>query len=309
MSRIMHVLTIVMPLLVSLGIGFFTRKKNILSAEAIEGMKTFVMKFALPAMLFGLFFTAEYSISILLFAATMFAMGVLGLGLGYVFSRPFAKHSPMLRFMTAGWEVGMLGYALYALLFGADNLRYMAVMDFGQVLFVFTVFITALSARSGGSVKGSVKGLLTNPIPWAMVAGAVLAMLGVSRALEPSGVTELITSVCDFVAAPLSCVIFVVVGYGIEFSRKNLGTAVISAVLRTFVCAILCMLALFIIGLFVTLTNEMRWAIILIFLTPAPFILTLYAQNEQERADISMSLSMQTIVTIIAFIGIAVTIV
>jgi hypothetical protein len=35
----------------------------------------------------------------------------------------------------------------------------------------------------------------------------------------------------------------------------------------------------------------------------------MYAQNEQERADVSMSLSVQTIVTILAFIGIAITIV
>lgn len=307
MQNVLRVLTIVLPLLVSLGVGFYARRRAILTPEAIDGMKTFVMRFALPAMLFGLFFTAQYSLSILLFAVTMFALGYLGLGLGYVVSRPFADRSPMLRFMTAGWEVGMLGYALYTLLFGSENLRYMAVMDFGQVLFVFTGFITALNARSGQGVKESLKGLLPNPIPWAMVAGALLAVTGVSKALEPSGVTALIKSVCDFLSAPLSCVIFVVVGYGIQFSRRNIGTAVISAVLRMFVCSILCLIALYFIGLFVPLSEAMRWAIILIFLTPAPFILTLYAGNEQERADVSMSLSMQTLVTIAAFIIIVVT--
>ena len=307
MHDMLEILNTILPLLISLGIGFFARKKNILSQEAIDGMKTFALKFALPAMLFGLFFTAEYSVSILLFAVTMFAMGYLGLGLGYLFSRPFSARSPMLRFMTAGWEVGLLGYGLYALLFGIENLRYMAVMDFGQVLFVFSGFITALNARNGQSLKESLKSLLPNPIPWAMIAGAVLAIAGVSKALEPSGITTLITSVCDFLAAPLSCLIFVVVGYGIIFTKKNLATAVLSAVLRTLVCGILCVLALWIIGSVVTLSDPMRWAVILIFLTPAPFILTLYATNEQERADVSMSLSVQTMVSILAFIVIAVT--
>lgn len=309
MHSLLEILNTILPLLVSLGIGFLARKKKILSPEAIEGMKTFALKFALPAMLFGLFFTAEYSVSILLFAVTMFAMGYLGLGLGFLVSRPFASRSPMLRFMTAGWEVGLLGYGLYALLFGTENLRYMAVMDFGQVLFVFSGFITALNARNGQSLKESLKGLLPNPIPWAMIAGAVLAITGVSKALEPSGITTLITSVCDFLSAPLSCLIFVVVGYGIIFTRKNLATAVISAVIRTVVCGILCILALWIIGSLVTLSMEMRWAVILIFLTPAPFILTLYTANEQERADVSMSLSVQTMVTIVAFIIIAATMV
>ena len=59
MQNIVSILKIVLPLIVSLGIGFFARKRDILSQEAIDGMKQFVMKFALPALLFGLFFIAE----------------------------------------------------------------------------------------------------------------------------------------------------------------------------------------------------------------------------------------------------------
>lgn len=306
MQSIVSILKIVLPLLVSLGIGFFARKRAILSQEAIDGMKTFVMKFALPAMLFGLFFTAEYSVNVLLFAATMFTLGFVGLGLGFLLAKPFEQRSPMLKYMTAGWEVGMLGYALYALLYGTENLRYMALMDFGQVLFVFTGFVTALNARTGRSFRSSLKSLLSNPVPWSMIAGALLAILGVSRALEPSGVTGLITNVCDFIASPLSCVIFIVVGYGIVFSKASIKTAAISVLLRTLVCGALCVAALSFIGLFFPLSDPMRWAVILIFLTPAPFILSMYTTNEQERADVSISLSLQTVFSVIAFIGIAI---
>jgi hypothetical protein len=302
MQNIVSILKIVLPLILSLGIGFYARKRAILTPEAIEGMKTFVMKFALPAMLFGLFFTAEYSVNILLFAATMFTLGFVGLGLGFLIGKPLEKRSPMLKFMTTGWEVGMLGYALYALLFGVENLRYLALMDFGHVLFVFSGFITALNIRMGCSPKESAKALVTNPIPWAMLSGAILAILGVSRALAPSGITELIKSLCDFVATPLSCVILVVVGYGIEFSKKNFTTAAISVVMRTLVCAVLCAIALLFIGAFIPLSDAMRWAIIILFITPAPFILTMYTTNEQERADVSMSLSLQTMVTVFMFI-------
>lgn len=306
MKAFVSILRIVLPLLVSLGIGFFARRRAVLSPDAIEGMKTFVMKFALPAMLFGLFFTAEYSVSILLFAATMFALGFVGLGLGFLIGKPLEKRSPMLKYMTAGWEVGMLGYALYALLYGAENLRYMALMDFGQVLFVFTGFVTALNARTGCSFRESIKSLLPNPVPWSMVAGAILAILGVSRALEPSGITALVTSVCNFLSAPLSCLIFIVVGYGISFSKSHIGTAVIAAIMRTLVCGALCLAALLFIGAFVPLSDPMRWAIIVIFLTPAPFILTMYTNTEQERADVSTSLSLQTLLSVLAFIVIAI---
>ena len=306
MQNIVSILKIVLPLVVSLGIGFFARKRDILSPEAIEGMKTFVMKFALPAMLFGLFFTAEYAPSVLLFAVTMFTLGFVGLGLGFLIGKPLEKRSPMLKFMTAGWEVGMLGYALYALLYGVENLRYLALMDFGHVLFVFSGFTAALSAHMGCSSKESLKSLVRNPIPWAMLTGSILAILGVSRALAPSGVTDLVKTLCDFVAAPLSCVILIVVGYGIEFSRKNFATAAISVLIRSLVCAALCVAALFFIGAFIPLSDAMRWAIIILFITPAPYIMTMYTTNEQERADVSMSLSLQTIVTVLEFIVITI---
>ena len=306
MQSVIPILKVVLPLVVSLGIGFFARKREILSPEAIDGMKAFVMKFALPALLFSLFFTAEYSASILVYAVTMFVLGFAGLGLGFLIGKPLEKRSPMFRYMTTGWEVGMLGYALYALLFGAENLRNMATLDFGHVLFIFSGYIAVLYSRIGCTKKESLQALLTNPIPWAMIIGAVLAMLGVSRALAPSGVTDLIKSLCDFVAAPLSCVILIVVGYGIEFSGKNFVTAAISVLVRTLVCAALCAVALLVFGAFIPLTDEMRWAVIILFMTPAPYILTVFTNNEQERADVSMSLSLQTIVTVLIFIGIAI---
>lgn len=306
MSNIISIFKIVLPLIVSLGIGFFARKRALFSAETIEGMKTLVMKIALPAMLFGLFFTAEYSVSILLFAATMFTLGFVGLGLGFLLGRFLDKRSPMLRYMTTGWEVGMLGYALYALLFGTENLRYMALMDFGHVLFIFSGFTAALNTRLGCSPKESAQALLTNPIPWAMLSGAILAILGVSRALAPSGATALIKSLCDFISAPLSCVILIVVGYGISFSKKNFATAAVSVVLRLLVCGALCVSALAFLGAVLPISDAIRWAIIIIFLTPAPFILTMYTTNDQERADVSMSLSLQTIVSVLIFIGITI---
>ena len=158
MQNIVSILKIVLPLIVALGIGFFARKREILSPEAIEGMKAFVMKFALPAMLFGLFFTAEYSPSVIVYALTMFVLGFVGLGLGFLIGKPLSKRSPMLKYMTAGWEVGMLGYALYALLFGAENLRNLALIDFGHVLFIFSCFIAALNIRMGCSPKESAPG-------------------------------------------------------------------------------------------------------------------------------------------------------
>lgn len=306
MKDIVSILKILLPVIISLGIGFFARKRAVFSPEAIEGMKTLVMKFALPSLVFGLFFTTEYSWSMLLFGVTIFVIGFAGLGIGLLIGKPLEKRSPMLKYMVTGWEVGMLGYALYALLFGAENLSNMALLAFGNILFLFSGYFDALYTRIGCSRKKSLKALLTNPIPLAMIAGASLALFGVSDALAPSGVTELIKSICDFIAAPLSCVILIVVGYGIKFSKENFSTAAISVALRVLVCGVLCTASLLFVGAFVPLPEAMRWAIIILFTLPASFLLTMFTFNEQERADVSMSLSLQTIFSILVFIGITI---
>ena len=306
MQNTITILKVILPLVVSLGIGYFSRKRGIFSQEGIEGMKTFVVKFALPAMLFMLFFTANYTIEVPLFAATTFVLGFVAFGLGILIGKPLEKRSPMLKFMTAGWEVGMLGYALYTLLYGAQNLRYMAMMDLGQALFMFTVFMTVLNARKGSTIRESIKSQLLNPIIWAVLSGVALALLGVPRALEASGVTELIASLCNFIAAPLSCIILIVVGYGIGFSKKNIGTAVIAAAMRVAVSAVVCTIALLFIGSIIPLSDPMRKAIIIFLISPSTYILTMFTLNEQEQADVSMSLSLQSLVTVLIFIIIAI---
>ena len=60
MDKIVTVVSIVLPVLIAMGIGYFAKKKNIFSAEGVEGMKGFVTKFCLPLVIFGTFYNATF---------------------------------------------------------------------------------------------------------------------------------------------------------------------------------------------------------------------------------------------------------
>ena len=64
------------------------------------------------------------------------------------FVKPYDRFMPLL--MT-GAEGGMLGYALYALLCGADQTKMYAMVDIGQTMFAYTVFLDG--AQGGGRRK------------------------------------------------------------------------------------------------------------------------------------------------------------
>ena len=60
MNNAARIAEIVLPVVVSLFLGWLSRLKNILSRAQIDGLKTFVVTFSLPAVLFMAF--AEISL-------------------------------------------------------------------------------------------------------------------------------------------------------------------------------------------------------------------------------------------------------
>lgn len=305
MPQFISVIKIVFPVFLALVLGYLCKRRRIISPEGIEGLKKLSMSFALPATLFGVFFSADYSTDILICAVTMFVMMVLGLLAGKGLCRLTGYSRPVLGYMTSGCEIGMLGYSFYILLFGSENLQNMAMIDLGQVTFCFTCYVTTLTGRSQGGFLPMVKNTFKTPIIWAIIAGALFGATGVSALLSPSGISDIVTATTDFISAPLSCVILFVVGYGIELKREMLRPALLSVVVRYVCCAVLCFLTIAVIGLLMPVTELLRWAIVMVFILPAPYILPLYLKDKTEQSYASVCLSMQTLFSIAAFAVIA----
>ena len=135
------------------------------------------------------------------------------------FVKPYDRFMPLL--MTSA-EGGMLGYALYALLCGADQTKTYAMVDIGQTMFAFTVFLTALKAAGGEKMtpKFIVKNMLTNKACIGMLLGIILGALGVHKAIDGTAAGEIVTSLLSFITAPTSALILIVMGYQLHVSKQ-----------------------------------------------------------------------------------------
>ena len=304
----LSILEMVLPVLIMFLLGWMCSRLKILSQEGLKGIKTLVGSVLLPVVLFNAFFTADYSGRIALTFIVVYLSCALGLGLGFLLRRFVAPYGRFMPFLVTNFEGGMMGYALFGLLY-AGQTHIFAMADIGQTLAAYTVFLITLQAVSRGQadVKGAVKSAVTNPAMIGAFLGVILGATGVGKAVLSSAAGHVVSGTISFISAPVSGLILVIVGYELSFRKDLMKPVMITVGLRLAVTAVLLgldWLVIFGTGL-IPFDKPLFTALILAWSLPAPFIIPLYADLGKDGEYISTTLSVQTVVSILLFIGIS----
>lgn len=287
-----------LPVFLALGLGMLCRRRSFLSRDGVDTLKKVVINITLPAVLLNAFATAEYTVAALILPAVMFTLCCVALALGKLIIRISGMKSRLAPFLATGFEAGMLGYALFSLLFPTVNISAFALPDIGQTLFVFTLFKILISGKT--DIKAIAKDMATTPILWAVFAGVLIGATGLYGKLQEWGVSGILNSATDFVSAPTAMIILLTVGYDLvikEIPWKKI-TGLIG--MRLVVAAIL-------FGIVVLLNRTVldgmffEGAAILMFILPPPYVIPVFADEPEERVQISAALSAMTLMTIILF--------
>lgn len=296
METIPQILEKILPVFAALGIGMFCRKRHILSVDGMSQIKRIVVNFTLPAVLLSAFASADYSSNIIRIALWIFFCCCLALALGYA-SRKLFKNSPRLTpYLCTGYEGGMLGFALYPLI--SSSLAPLAILELGQVFFVFTVYKLLLSGASDR--RSLVKEAVSTPVLWALLIGILIGASGLHKAMEPSGAQAVFDSLLSYISAPTGFLILVSVGYELEPSKISWGKTLSVLATRMIIMACLLYLTLFLNQRIFAGAID-TYAAILFFALPAPFVLPVFTDDEKEFGFISSTLSVMTCFTIIVF--------
>lgn len=298
MGTLTHVLETALPVFVTLGLGMLCRRTRLLSAEGVKTLKSVAVNITLPAVLFSAFATAEYSASSIAIPVVIFVLCILAFYLGRMGCNLLRIPGKLSAFMATGFEAGMLGYALFTLLFGSEAVSRFAIVDLGQVLFVFTFYRIALSGRDGW--RDAAREAIASPTIWAIAAGLLMGATGAFRALEPSGISGILTSIAGFIAAPTSAIILLSIGYELVPREIRWHKTAYLVVLRVAVMAIILGLALLINHLI--LDGAMSTdALVMLMILPPPYVLPVFADAGDERANVSSTLSVLTLLSLVIF--------
>lgn len=301
---IIKTISIILPILTIIIIGMLCKKNKILSNDGLDGIRSIVSNILLPIVLFNAFFTASYSIRMLIVFITSFIGFAIAFGLGFLFKgivKPYDKYFP---FLVTSSEVGMLGYALFALIAGEGSTSTLAIVDIGQTIFAYSIWITTLKAIDGSkmSIKDIVSNFIHTKPAMGMLIGIILGLLGIGDFILSSNLSLIYTQLVSFITAPTGVLILIIVGYDLQFNKSLIKPICITSFMRVLFMGIMCFICSIIIFSITPFDKTLMMALILTCSLPAPFIIPLFSDTKLDGPYVSASYSLETIVTIILLV-------
>lgn len=295
-----------LPIFVLLVIGFFAKQKKLFSDSFIQGLKVLIINIALPAVLFDAFSTMTLQLSYLLLFVLIFIYCILLYGLGYGLHMLFPKIFKRLYtkgYMT-GFEFGMIGVGLFGAIWGMDQLPVIMLIGFGHELFIwfFYAIVISRTTNKSFSLAETMGHFLKTPTIIAIVLGVVVNLTGVRQLMNENMVGQSLLAVIGFLKPLTSPLILIVIGYTMVFYRTHLREIVVYVLSRNVLVLGLGTLFLFAIKQFVHgLEPLFTTAFYAFVLLPAPYILPLYIQDEEESAFFTQLLVYSTVVSFVGY--------
>lgn len=298
MQQLIAMIQTALPVFLALGLGMLCRRRSFLSRDGVDTLKKVVINITLPAVLLQAFASAKYSPSTVVLPVLVFALCCLALVLGKVLTRLLRIPGRLAPFVATGFEAGMLGYALFSLLFPQVSSAEFAILDLGQTLFVFTLFKILLSGKTDWKAIG--RDMATTPILWAVLVGVILGATGLYEAMASWGIRGIFDSAAEFVAAPTGMIILLTVGFDLVLKEIPWKKTASLILLRLIVMAV-------ILGIMIAINRTVlngimfEGAAVLLCILPPPYVIPVFADEPAERVQTASALSALTLMTIILF--------
>ena len=181
--RVLHVLLVTFPFFALVLAGYLAARRRMLPLEAIPGMNTFVLFFALPCMLFR--FGASTPLAQLLDGTLFFtylfcALVMVGFVVAVSMNRRIRWNDAAFGALVAAFpNTGFMGVPLLVALLGAAAAG-PAIVTIVIDMVITTSLCVALSRLDGADKHGvshaaanALRGMLSNPMPWSILLGAL----------------------------------------------------------------------------------------------------------------------------------------
>lgn len=306
MEQLIFVLVKFLPVLLLILLGMLLRRIHLIRPETVSDLKAIIVNLSLPAMLFLTFARTDFQAQYFYIVLAVIGVCFLMLFLGLAFSRWLAPKNPYFPAVFTGFEAGMLGYALFTAFFGGENTYKFAIVDIGQVCFVFFVLVSFLQRQKGAKASPGALFLsfARSPIILAILAGILLSVLGLTQQLAALQITEAAVSTLDLLASLTAPLICLVIGYELRLQKTGLLRPLLTVLLRMGLMLTLAyLLNRYLVLGYLGLDKSFAWALYTMFLTPPPFVIPIYMDDasEGERTEILNVLSIHIIMTLAAF--------
>ncbi|WP_349569544.1 AEC family transporter [Azotobacter salinestris] len=231
----LQILSITTPIFILIGLGFFAVRFNVISREQIRGLGSFVITFALPALVlkalsnnaFQEVMNWQYMLAYTLGSLAVYLLGLL---LALRLRREPLTSGAITALGMAVSNSGFVGYPIVAMLLGPAAAIGLALnMLVENLLIIPLSLILAEAGRQQGStakvLHETAKRLARTPLILAMLSGLLLSLLEARLPAIPGKVVEMLAAA----SAPVA--LFVIGGslYGLKLKGLFAGLPLIAA--------------------------------------------------------------------------------
>ncbi len=303
----MDAVKVIIPVVFMLALGFFARKKNILSAEHNEGLKKLIFSILLPILVFNAAFTLSVDSKYMLLMGYMFGLQCLTLALGFGLMRIFkGEYAHVAPYLLTTIEGGNAFYPLYLSLVGAGFTSYFVLLDVPGIFMIFLVIpllmarITSTGARTGEMFKNA----FTNPVIVMLLLGLILNVTGIAKLFMATPVYPAYEALANTATAPIAPLILFTLGYSFSIGRDNLG-AILKTLAIRLVLMVLGVVLAFVLFPWILQDEALKIAVMLFLMCPpafaAPIILEKVYRREADSSFCSTYISVHMLATVIIF--------
>lgn len=296
-----------LPVLLLVILGFVLRRFSFFNDKSIHDLKKLVVNIALPLVLLNAFGSMYFQPQFLLIVVIIFAGCVFVMQLTKQIGKRIKQISEFSPMIIAGFEAGMLGYAVYTSLYGLERVKEFAIIDLGQVLFVFFILVPALQRRQYGStdLKQTTLSFLRTPVILAIFAGIFLNFSDFYPISQNFSITAAMLDTSQILGSLTMPLAALVLGYELNIKPGYLKQPFVSAAIRMLIwIGFAVFLNLIIIRTWLGLNQTFETAVWFMFVLPPPFVVPLYLQktSQENQNYVLNTITLSTIFSLIAMV-------
>lgn len=308
----------VLPILLLVGLGVLIRRRALMTPGTIDDLRRLILTVTLPAALFLAFLRVDLEPQYGVIVVSVFAACAAVLMIAPWLRTAAGVTAGSMPNLMAGFEAGMLGYALFAAIFGASELYRFAIVDIGQVLFVFFILTTVVMMRTSGHrppMSETAVAFVRNPVILAILAGIGGSVVGLGEALDANPIGEAMLTTVGLLAALTTPLIAIVLGYSTSLRSGSLRDPARTLAVRLPLWVGLALIFnIVVIDGLLGLDRLFQAAVMTMAILPPPFVVPLYMARASRRAvqddpehDYTVNtLSLATLLTLAAIVVVGV---
>ena len=301
----------VLPVILLFLLGFLIKQINFLKVETMQELKKLVINITLPLALFLAFANAQIQPVYLIISGITFLLCIIILILGRGLNRKIGGGSSYFPPLLTGFEAGMMGYAVYSSVYGAENIFKFAIVDIGQVTFVFFILVSLLeSLRSGKKpILETAAGFIKTPVIIAIILGILVNQSGMMPVVVQNPLANSLIDTFKIISSMTTPLIAMIIGFEMKLQKGNLFQPFKTILIRLALWIPLALLVVyFVVNQWLGLDKGFAAAVLTMYILPPPFVIPLFIDpaNTKDRTYVNNTLSLSVLASLIVFVIISV---